>query len=72
LSFISEDTSFTIFMFNRFIHSFHLSRSLEPFVGLWPFCGFVIFIYADGRTPWTSDEASLKAVTYTQDNTNTE
>jgi hypothetical protein len=37
-----------------FIYS---SMLLQPFVGPWPFLQFRNIFYADGRTPWTSDQS---------------
>jgi hypothetical protein len=40
-----------------FIHSFiHPSMALQLFVQPWPLLQFSNLFYADGRTPWTSDQ----------------
>jgi hypothetical protein len=33
--------------------------ALQPFVGPWPLCSFVI-LHTDGRTPWTGDQPVAK------------
>jgi hypothetical protein len=40
-------------LINLLIHS---SMIIQPFVGPWPLLQFRNHFYADGRTPWTSDQ----------------
>jgi hypothetical protein len=42
---------------SQYIHLFiHSSTALQPFVDPWPLLQFRNLFYADGRTPWTSDQ----------------
>jgi hypothetical protein len=50
---------------------FHSSVALYPFVGPWPLLQFRNLFYAEGRTPWTSDQPVARPLP-TQDNTYTD